>query len=507
MSNWTNEERENFTLMDLKNSSIGELRQLLLEKKISVLEMTEQHIAAVSAASQKLNAMTEDRFEAAREDARRKDQFLSQMSAAQSPPPLFGVPFTFKEMFAFAGMKQTLGSYYRKDFRAQTTATVLERLIQAGGIPLCSTNVPELGFWFECENVIYGSTKNPFDSARTSGGSSGGEGALIGSGASPFGIGSDIGGSIRIPAAFCGIFGHKPTNRRVPMTGHPPIDLQSPSDWKDPFYPITVAGPMSRKAEDLRLLMSLLSGPDGIDPEVREGVRLKETWGKGSDRIKNLKVYLLPSPLYQGAYSADTEVSDEVVRVAKSLKRRGAKIIELNQLKSLPELKLALDLWFMRTSETNKTTFHELLGCGIEPPLVQEGLAMMFGKSKHTIPAYLTAVMEKITSPLYSYQVRRSDLRRQSWNLLSNRLQELLSDSVLLLPAHPRVAPKLRGTYHRPFDYIHTGVWNAMGLPATVAPTGLIGHLPASVQIVSAIDNDDLTIGVAEVLGQELAFR
>ena len=149
----------------------------------------------------------------ARGGARRRpaDRKLALRSAGfDELPPLLGVPFTVKESIALEGMPNTAGVVARREYRASRTATAVKRLVDAGAIPLGVTNTSELTLWIESENRLYGRTNNPYDWSRTAGGSSGGEGAAVGSGGSAFGIGGDIGGSIRIPALFCGVFGHKP---------------------------------------------------------------------------------------------------------------------------------------------------------------------------------------------------------------------------------------------------------------------------------------------------------
>ena len=142
----------------------------------------------------------------------------------RTSPPLLGVPCTIKESFAVAGMPHTSGSVARKDVIAEHSATAVAAARQAAGaIPLGVTNTSELTMWIESDNRVWGRTNNAYDATRTAGGSSGGEGAAIGSGFAPIGLGTDIGGSIRLPAFFNGVFGHKPSGCLVPITGHYPF--------------------------------------------------------------------------------------------------------------------------------------------------------------------------------------------------------------------------------------------------------------------------------------------
>src|SRR5204863_5760572 len=146
---------------------------------------------------------------------------------------------------------------------AGTTAPAAQRLLDAGPILLGLTNLSELTMWIESDNRVYGRTLNAYDRRRTAGGSSGGEGAAIGCGGSVIGIGTDFAGSIRLPAFFNGIFGHKPTTGLVPMTGHFPI-----SDGE--AMRMSVVGPLARRATDLMPVLKLIAGPDGVDPLVRD---------------------------------------------------------------------------------------------------------------------------------------------------------------------------------------------------------------------------------------------
>jgi amidase len=186
----------------------------------------------------------------ARESARRADQGLKI-------GVLHGIPVTVKDSFDVAGLPSRLGSYFAPDASAAEDSTVVARLRRAGAIVLGKTNTPEYLMSYETDNFITGRTNNPWDVERTPGGSSGGEAAAIASGCSPGGVGSDGGGSIRVPAHFCGIAGLKPTPGRVSLAGHRPSDA---------ITGIAVAGPMARSVTDVRLLFEVLAGYDDRDP-------------------------------------------------------------------------------------------------------------------------------------------------------------------------------------------------------------------------------------------------
>ncbi len=169
--------------------------------------------------------------------------------------PLHGIPFTIKDSVDTAGVRTTRGSKLFSDHVPGRDAEVVTRLRAAGGIPLAKTNLPDFVLWWETDNLVFGRTVNPWDTDRTSGGSSGGEAAAIAAGLSPFGIGSDLGGSIRLPAHYCGVVGLKATHGRVPLTGH----------WPDTLLRFMHVGFLARSVRDVALALSLTAGPDGAD--------------------------------------------------------------------------------------------------------------------------------------------------------------------------------------------------------------------------------------------------
>jgi aspartyl-tRNA(Asn)/glutamyl-tRNA(Gln) amidotransferase subunit A len=169
--------------------------------------------------------------------------------------PLHGVPFTVKDSFDTAGVRTTRGSRLFTDRVPDSDAAVVARLRAAGAIPIAKTNLPEFALWWETDNRLFGRTANPWDSGRTAGGSSGGEAAALGAGLTPLGLGSDLGGSIRLPAHYCGVVGLKPTHGRVPLTGH----------WPEVLLGFMHAGPLARSVGDAWLALAVLAGPDGHD--------------------------------------------------------------------------------------------------------------------------------------------------------------------------------------------------------------------------------------------------
>lgn len=232
--------------------SLVEMVNQIRQRKLSAVELVDAHLAQIEKLNPATNAFVLQFAPEARIAARDADRdSLSK--------PLAGIPVTVKDSFDMCGLPTLCGSRFRLDHKATADATVVARLRAAGAIILGKTNCPEFLANWETDNSITGRTNNPWDLSRTAGGSSGGESAAIASYCSAGGIGSDGGGSIRIPAHFCGIAGLKPTPGRVPATGHFP-EIGHPGGL------LGVAGPMARTVQDVRALFEVLSGHDPADP-------------------------------------------------------------------------------------------------------------------------------------------------------------------------------------------------------------------------------------------------
>jgi fatty acid amide hydrolase 2 len=268
--------------------SATRLAERIRTRETSAVAVVDAHILAIEAVNPSLNAVVAERFAEARAEAVAADARV--VAGEADLPPLLGVPCTIKESFELIGMPQAAGLVARRTVRSTGDATVVARWRAAGAIPLGVTNTSELNMWMESNNRVYGRSNNPYNRTRIVGGSSGGEGAIVGSGASPFGLGADIGGSIRMPAFFNGVFGHKPTPGLVPNSGQYPIA-------EGAALRLLGTGPICRRAEDLYPLVRLASGPDGIDATTRalpllppslqqiEGLQVVVIQGNGLRRV------------------------------------------------------------------------------------------------------------------------------------------------------------------------------------------------------------------------------
>ena len=239
-------------------ASAGELASAIRARRLSSVEVVEAHLRRIEEVNPRINAIVQVAADAARAQAREADMRLGRDDVIG---PLHGVPFTAKDVFDVAGVISAAGLRKRARFVPDRDAVVVARMRSAGAILLGKTNCPPGGGGGETDNPVYGRTRNPYDLSRTVGGSSGGEAAAIAACMSPIGIGSDSGGSIRVPAHFCGIASLKPTSGRVPATG----TLNHPGGLSD--YR-TQIGPMTRYVDDLSLAFAIMAGEDGHDSAV-----------------------------------------------------------------------------------------------------------------------------------------------------------------------------------------------------------------------------------------------
>jgi amidase len=239
-------------------SSASELAEAIRSKKLSSREVVEAHLERIAAVNPKLNAVVQFTAEAARKQAEEADAALAR---GEIKGPLHGVPMTIKDTLETEGVICTGGTKGRANFLPKADATAVARLRAAGAIFLGKTNVPELAGAIESDNLIYGRTNNPYDLTRTPGGSSGGEAAIVAACGSPLGLGTDAGGSIRIPAHFCGLAALKPTSGRVPRTGQFP----QPMGARASVFHVSL---ISRKVEDLALALPIIAGPDFRDSSI-----------------------------------------------------------------------------------------------------------------------------------------------------------------------------------------------------------------------------------------------
>ncbi|MFI4934904.1 MAG: amidase family protein [Caulobacterales bacterium] len=309
--------------IDYATSTAGALVQALARREVSAVELHKEAVAAIEAKDKTINAVVVRDFDRALLAAKAADAALARGEAR----PLLGLPMTVKESNQMAGLPCTWGLEAFKGVKADEDAVGIARLKGAGAVILGATNVPpNLGDW-QAANPVYGRTNNPHDLTRSPGGSSGGGAAALASGMVPLEYGSDIGGSIRIPAHFCGVFGHKPSWNLIPLTGHQPPGTPKGG----PPFMLAVVGPLARTASDLDLALSVLAGPEEATP----GFALAPP---RAERMAGLRVLVLDRHPSAGV---DGEVLKGLESVASAMAGAGAKVVRAPAGPELPDLALA----------------------------------------------------------------------------------------------------------------------------------------------------------------------
>ncbi len=456
---------------DLTFHPAVEMARQIGEKKISPVELAEAHLAKIEKLNPKLNAYVQMEPERVLREAREAEAAVMRGGVLG---PLHGVPISFKSSIEVAGMKCEAGTRLRAGFVAKQDAPLVARLKQAGAIVLGVTNTPEMLMAWETDNLLYGRTNSPWDLERTPGGSSGGEAAAISSGMSAGGVGSDGGGSIRVPAHFTGICGLKPTPGRIPSTGHYP-----PSGG--PFALMGVVGPMARTVADLKALFEVMQGPDDGDT-CAAPVPLH--W-PSDDEVKRLKI----------GYFADdgrTPVTPEIrqaVRTAADALRHAGFQVEPFRPEGLEEARI---LW--------KKFFVKMGGMLIRP--------MFDGREQDANPMlkqYLewSAAEPELGGPaLLDAWIRRDAVR-------ASFLTQMRQYPVLLCP--PAAIPAFRHgerswtvegkTVHYLDAWSYTEWFNLLGNPAAVVPVSRSPEgLPIGVQIVGLPWEEEQVLTVAAAL-------
>jgi Asp-tRNA(Asn)/Glu-tRNA(Gln) amidotransferase A subunit family amidase len=431
--------------------------------ELSAVEVARAHIELHRRVAPRINALVAERFDAALEEAAAAD---ARVAVGGELPPLLGVPFTVKETIALEGMPQSAGLVARRDYRSTSTAPAVKRLIESGAIPLGVTNTSELTLWIESNNRLYGRTSNPYDPKRTAGGSSGGEGAAVGSGGSPFGVASDIAGSIRIPALFCGVFGHKPS------TGVVSNDGMWPPTTGDSARMLGV-GPLARRAEDLMPLLRVMAdAPASLgEPDDVPLAGLTVTTVEDSSRI-----------------SLSQAQRDARERAVGALIAAGASV----RCVHLPSWRRAISPYLAALQDgsgSSHPTLKLLEESGEERPSWR---SLASREVPYTVPTRVALAAELL--PERTRRARALKAGRE----IASELIDAIGDGVVLHPAHPRTAPRHGRTLGRPWLLTPAAVFNLAQVPVTEVPLGLSEDgLPVGVQVAAGRERDHVSIAVA----------
>src|SRR5262250_1461512 len=287
-----------------------EMLAALRAKRVSSVELLDLHRRRAERYNPTLNALVELDFDRARDAAQEADARRARGEDA----PLLGLPLTLKESYNVVGLRTTCGMPFWADFRSQHDAPVTTRVREAGGVIMAKTNVPQMLADWQSSNPVYGRTNNPWDLTRTPGGSTGGGSAALAAGLTPLEYGSDIGGSIRVPAAFCGVYGHRPSETAMPRSGGFPIP-----PMPNAAVVMGVQGPMARSGDDLELALDV-----AIGPEVGEDVAWKIAIPPARrDRLAGFRVAVLPALDW---VPVDAEAIAALDGLASSLGRLGCQV-------------------------------------------------------------------------------------------------------------------------------------------------------------------------------------
>jgi amidase len=441
-------------------ATVGELTAALAAKKVSAVELADAAIARIEKLDPKINAVIARDFERGRAAAKEADAARARGETG----PLLGIPMTVKEAINVAGLHTTWAFPPFKDFVAQEDAVSIQRLKAAGAVILGKTNTPVMLADWQTNNPLWGRTNNPYDVTKTPGGSSGGGAAAVASGMVPLEMGTDMGGSIRVPAAFCGIYGLKPSFGVIPMRG-----VKPPPAPDGAGMPLTVLGPLARSPDDLETALAVLAGTDGMEAT---GYRLELPKARHA-ALKDYRVLVLD---HHPETLLDDEIKSALHGVADRVGKRGATVSYKSDL--VPDLMKVVQI------------FVKIIG-----------IAMGRGNPNSDVKASAYEWMD-----LLDEQFR---IRKQ-WAALFR------SFDVVLAPAFGTAAftHDDKAMEHpflvngKPVDYQTQGAFATMAglgnLPVTVAPVGMTrGKLPVGIQIIGPYLEDRTTIGFAKLLAQE----
>ncbi|XP_063227878.1 fatty-acid amide hydrolase 2-A isoform X2 [Bacillus rossius redtenbacheri] len=466
---------------------------LLLLSGTALAEMirTKQAFAArVAEVQPVLNAVVEERFSAALEEARSADRLVQsgQLSPAELARrlPLLGVPVTVKESIAVRGMSNGAGQVREAGQKAAEDAEAVRLLREAGAVPLLVSNTPELCMNLETFNNVTGRTSNPHDSRRTPGGSSGGEAALLSCAASVLSIASDIGGSIRIPAAFTGVFGHKPTPGLISISGHNPTSTDRM--WSKMF----TIGPMTRYAEDLPLMIRILANENAKLLNLDEPVD-----------FKTLKVYFVEDDA--GSIVSDSfspEIRQALRNVLDHFRTNYNTEIKQMHLPGLSSVvQLTMPLIFI---DGIKDAFHDESDPQKKKSVVLELLKFIVGRSELSSSCVLYGVLKSLVDFATPESTKKNIAEENA--KLKEHLKELLgTNAVLLYPTFVSSATLHGEILTRIFNAHYALAFNVLEVPATSCPVGCDRKgLPIGIQVVAGPSQDRLCVAVAREI--ERAF-
>jgi amidase len=463
----------------------------LRSRHVSARELLDLHHRRIRRYNAELNAIVEVDFEQARRDTEAADGRRARGDDA----PLLGLPMTLKESINVRGLRTTVGMPFWKDYRSEHDAPVAARVKAAGAAIMGKTNVPPMLADWQSSNPVYGRTSNPWDRSRTPGGSSGGSAAALAAGLTPLEFGSDIGGSIRVPAAFCGVYGHRPSETAMPRSGQFPFP-----PMPNPAVFMGVQGPMARSAEDLELALDVAVGP-----ETGEDVGWRLTLPPARrERLGEFRVAVLPSI---GWLPLDAEVGAAVDALASRLGRLGCHVKSAQP----PELEDVREHYALYLTLLAAVTLSRV-------PLEQRRARVEVMRTRDDEWSRAFQRGAESAAPDYIAWIGQRERYRTAWRAFFTRWDVLLAPA-FLTPAYPhwdKPWPDTPASIRQTLDVNGQPVLEELGLcypslatvagqPATALPVGLTrGGLPIGVQAIGPYLEDRTPLRFAALVAREL---
>lgn len=504
-----------FTRQELVFLPAHQIAEMIRTGKITSREVVEAYLDQISRVNPKLNAIVTLDAEGARKRAQEADEALSR---GEIWGPLHGVPVTIKDNFATKGMKTTSSLTELADYVPKYDATVVDRVRKAGAVILGKTNLPSLAMDLQTNSPVFGRTNNPWDIRRTPGGSSGGEAAAVAAGMTALGFGNDIGGSIRIPAHFCGIYGIKPTENFVSTQGVNPG--MKGAEFRAVRH-LACCGPLARSIEDLRLGLAIIAGPDSKNPDV--------PWVDLSrPPVKDLKGLRISWADDFGGVPVTAETKEALKSFREKLAARGCIVERMNPAIFDDHLKVitpeAKDLYGFQTDNSRPigfkeawTTYGKLMDMelGVYQPSFSRFISYLFGGSFRKDVPMITMVFPQSYEKYLKTLTERDFFVTAMDTFLSDR--DVLLCPVTSTPAFEHIAPwRYFGPYPvytdsvivdgKPVKYLvanmsYTSIFNLTGNPVVVIPIGYTKEgIPIGIQIVGRRWRDMELLAIAEEL-------
>jgi len=466
--------------MELNDLTIVQIREKINKKELSVLELCQEYLKAIKKKNEEIFAFLSLDEEAALSKAKKMDEAIS---SGQNVPALAGLPCAVKDNIMVEGLPCTAGSKILENYKAPYDATVVEKIKKEGGIILGKTNLDEFAMGSSTENSAFGPTKNPHDLTRVPGGSSGGSAAAVAGGLSVFSLGSDTGGSIRLPSSFCGVVGLKPTYGAVSRYGL--IAFASSLDQ---------IGPMARTVEDCQTVFDAIKGKDNMDSTSVEMPKMPGV----EDGIRGLKIGIPREYFVKGI---DPQVEEVIERAIKKYEAKGVRIEEV----SLPHTEYALSCYYIIAPSEASANLARYDG-------IKYGYSRMQDKKDEAHD--LLDVYLKSREDGFGEEVRRRIMLGtyalsagyyEAYYLQAQRVRALIKNDfekvfkrgidAIFAPVSPflpfKIGEKIKDPLAMYLVDIYTVSVNLAGLPALSLPVGKVGNLPVGLQIIGQPFEED----------------